>query len=58
MDHFPFQHYIMLRDVINLRHTLSDALRQCFGHNIFGILSLNLMHPFKQIRYNDWVEQI
>merc|ERR1712106_1134150 len=30
MDHFPFQHYIVLRDVINLPHTLSDALRQWF----------------------------
>merc|ERR1719369_551738 len=30
MDHFPFQHYIVLRDVNNLPHTLSDALRQWF----------------------------
>jgi len=30
MDHFPFQHYIVLRDVVNLPHTLSDALRQWF----------------------------
>ena len=30
MDHFPFQHYIMLRDVNNLPHTLSDALKQWF----------------------------
>merc|ERR1712130_1051197 len=30
MDHFPFQHYIVLRDIINLPHTLSDALRQWF----------------------------
>jgi len=30
MDHFPFQHYIVLRDITNLPHTLSDALRQWF----------------------------
>ena len=30
MDHFPFQHYIVLRDVANLPFTLSDALRQWF----------------------------
>jgi midasin len=30
MEHFPFQHYIVLRDVETLPHTLSDALRQWF----------------------------
>jgi len=30
MDTFPFQHYIVLREVDNLPHTLSDALRQWF----------------------------
>ena len=30
MDHFPFHHYIVLRDVTNLSHALSDALRQWF----------------------------
>jgi len=30
MEHFPFQHYIVLRDVDTLPHTLSDALRQWF----------------------------
>ena len=30
MDHFPFHHYIVLRDVTNLPHALSDALRQWF----------------------------
>ena len=30
MEHFPFQHYIVLRDVNNLPRTLSDALRQWF----------------------------
>jgi len=30
IEHFPFQHYIVLRDVENLPHTLSDALRQWF----------------------------
>ena len=30
MEHFPFDHYIVLRDVNNLPHTLSDALRQWF----------------------------
>ena len=30
IDHFPFQHYIVLRDVENFPHTLSDALRQWF----------------------------
>ena len=30
MDHFPFSHYIVLRDVHNLPRTLSDALRQWF----------------------------
>jgi len=30
MDSFPFQHYIILRDVENLPSTLSDALRQWF----------------------------
>merc|ERR1719285_1247106 len=30
MEHFPFQHYIVLRDVETLPHTLSDSLRQWF----------------------------
>ena len=30
MEHFPFDHYIVLRDVNNLPRTLSDALRQWF----------------------------
>ena len=30
MDHFPFHHYIVLRDVTNLPYALSDALRQWF----------------------------
>jgi len=30
MDSFPFQHYIIMRDVENLPATLSDALRQWF----------------------------
>ena len=30
LDTFPFQHYIILRDVENLPATLSDALRQWF----------------------------
>ena len=30
MEHFPFEHYIVLRDVNNLPRTLSDALRQWF----------------------------
>ena len=30
MEHFPFQHYIVLRDVETLPQTLSDALRQWF----------------------------
>merc|ERR1711962_355927 len=30
LDSFPFQHYIILRDVDNLPATLSDALRQWF----------------------------
>ena len=30
MEHFPFSHYIVLRDVSTLPRTLSDALRQWF----------------------------
>jgi len=30
MDHFPFQHYIILREVEGLPSTLSDALKQWF----------------------------
>merc|ERR1739838_835009 len=30
MEHFPFGHYIVLRDVSTLPRTLSDALRQWF----------------------------
>lgn len=30
MDDFPFPFYILLRDVISLPETLSDALRQWF----------------------------
>ena len=31
LDSFPFQHYIIMRDVSNLPATLSDALRQWFA---------------------------
>jgi hypothetical protein len=43
MEHFPFQHYIVLRDVETLPHTLSDALsvvcfRDLFSYIDFGDL--------------------
>ena len=30
LDHFPFQHFVVLREVDIMLHTLSDALRQWF----------------------------